>query len=35
LKHNVRLSPEQVTAAQFDIKAMEIQARVAALEVCP
>ena len=35
LKHNVRLSPEQVTAAQFDIKAMEIQARAAALEVCP
>ncbi len=34
LKHGVRLSPEQVTAAQFDVKAMEIQARAAALEVC-
>lgn len=34
LKHDIRLSPEQVIAAQFDIKAMEIQARAAALEVC-
>ncbi|MGL5165057.1 MAG: NAD(P)/FAD-dependent oxidoreductase [Afipia sp.] len=33
LKHDIRLSPEQVTAAQFDIKTMEIQARAAALEV--
>jgi 3-phenylpropionate/trans-cinnamate dioxygenase ferredoxin reductase subunit len=35
LKHDVWLSPEQVTAAQFDIKAMEIEVRAAALEVCP
>lgn len=35
LKHDVRLSPEQVIAIQFDVKAMEIHARAAALEVCP
>lgn len=35
LKHDVRLSPEQVSAAQFDVRAMEIQARAAALEACP
>lgn len=35
LKHGVRLSPEDVTAAQFDVKAMEAHARSVALEACP
>lgn len=35
LKHDIRLSPEQVIAAQFDVKAMEIHARPTALEACP
>jgi 3-phenylpropionate/trans-cinnamate dioxygenase ferredoxin reductase subunit len=35
LKHGIRLSPEDVTAAQFDVKAMEAHARSVALEACP
>lgn len=35
LKHNIRLTPAQVAAARFDVKAMEINTRPAVLEVCP
>lgn len=35
LKHDVRLSPEHVIAAQFDVKAMETQIRAADLEARP
>jgi 3-phenylpropionate/trans-cinnamate dioxygenase ferredoxin reductase subunit len=35
LKHEMRLSPEQVVAMNFDVKAMEIYARAAVMEACP
>jgi 3-phenylpropionate/trans-cinnamate dioxygenase ferredoxin reductase subunit len=35
LKHGMRLSPEQVVAMNFDVKAMETYARAATLETCP